>query len=227
MTKHETTYDETDPACASGAHALPPEPVPAADSLPASPATPKTPRPRKRPFKPRAPRPTKAEVAKRRHGLVAGGLPVRYRLASAQANQFRRGLELAVIERRGEVSIVDAAHISTATRFERAALVSTWIFREQHEDLDAMERIDILNKIAVASANRDKSIEKLRLPVGNGIDNDSLADFYAEKPVTPFDPVSASLRPPDKATRDVSGNTGRPIATTSASSSPSSEDETE
>src|SRR5436189_2631668 len=63
-----------------------------------------------------------------RHGLKAGKLPVDCQHVEIQCNQLRRQLEDAVIADRGEISLVDAANIQTATKWERhGALVLRWL----------------------------------------------------------------------------------------------------
>ncbi len=98
-----------------------------------------------------------------RHGLQAGQLPRDAKYIEVRLNKFRRLVEDAVIEMKGEVSIPDAAHIQTAMRWERhAALAQRWL-KQSYDELSASERLNFSREIAKASTDRDKALRGLKL----------------------------------------------------------------
>ena len=89
---------------------------------------------------------------------------------TAALNTFRRALEAAVTELRGEVGLCDAALIQTCYRYERhAQLAQRWL-RMEGESMNVTERLACSAAIAKASAERDRCLEKL------GIDKRCNAD---------------------------------------------------
>lgn len=98
-----------------------------------------------------------------RHGLKAGKLPSDAKYIEVRLNIFRRNLEAAVIESKGEVSIPDACHIQSAMRWERhAALAQRWL-NKAYDELKPADRLSFSREIARASTERDKSIRELNL----------------------------------------------------------------
>lgn len=98
-----------------------------------------------------------------RHGLKAGKLPKDAKYIETQCNILRRQLEGAVLEARGEVSLVDAASVQTALKWERhGALCLRWL-RLEGDKLKPLERMQFSREIARASTERDKSIAALGL----------------------------------------------------------------
>jgi hypothetical protein len=86
-----------------------------------------------------------------RHGLRAGKLPRGAKHIEIRLNAFRRYLEDAIIEAKGEVSIPDACHILTALRWERhACLAHRWL----NQGFDSMEPTERLKaELNVSMAN--------------------------------------------------------------------------
>ena len=110
-----------------------------------------------------------------RHGLASGQLPKGCTWVSAMLSRLRRALEEAVIASKGEVSLMDACFVSTAIRWERhAALAQRWL--RITESLTVEQQLAFSREIAIASTNRDKSIE--RLGIQNG--QDVLAALYRD-----------------------------------------------
>src|SRR5262249_36101325 len=65
-----------------------------------------------------------------RHGLAAGQLPADAKYIEYRLNDFRVRLEDAVMEARGEVTIMDAACINTCLKWERhSALALRWLVK--------------------------------------------------------------------------------------------------
>lgn len=99
-----------------------------------------------------------------RHGLRGSGLPKGCGHIRRAINVFRRAIEAAVFDDRGEISLTDAAHINTAFRWERhAQLAQRWLMF-QAETLSDADRLAYSRDVAKASTERDKSIAALRLP---------------------------------------------------------------
>lgn len=98
-----------------------------------------------------------------RHGLRAGRLPKSARYIEYQANRFRRELEAAVLAVKGEVTLVDAATIQTALKWERhGALALRWL-RTEGESLKPLDRLHFSREIARASTERDKAMACLKI----------------------------------------------------------------
>jgi hypothetical protein len=115
-----------------------------------------------------------------RHGLKAGKLPVDCAHIEHQLNALRRQLEDKVMEARGEVTMLDAANIQTAIRWERhSALALRWL-RVAADKLKPTDQLTFSREIAKASTERDKALAVL------GLDRDASEDLFAKlyaKPV--------------------------------------------
>src|SRR5207248_10751590 len=90
-------------------------------------------------------------------------------------HSFRRNLEDAVMKAKGEVSIIDAAAINSACKWERHGLLAQHWLRHAEDDADgeenkstrlsASDRLKFSEAIAKASDNRDKNLRTLGLDV--------------------------------------------------------------
>lgn len=100
-----------------------------------------------------------------RHGLQAGKLPKRLQYIEKKINAFRRKLEDAVEQAKGEVSIVDAAAINSAAKWERHGMLALNWLRKEAETLSVGDRLKFSEAIAKASDNRDKNLRLLGLDV--------------------------------------------------------------
>lgn len=100
-----------------------------------------------------------------RHGLMAGNLPAGCKYVEVRLNVFRRKLEDAVLQVKKEITMLDAALINTAVRWERhATLAHRWLTR-QWDELKPADRLNFSREISRASSERDKSIRLLELDV--------------------------------------------------------------
>ncbi len=100
-----------------------------------------------------------------RHGLRAGKLPAKCQYIEIQMNGLRRQLEDAVVDAKGEVSLLDAASIQTAIKWERhGALALRWL-RIEGDSLKLTDRLAFSREIARASTERDKALRLLDLDV--------------------------------------------------------------
>lgn len=98
-----------------------------------------------------------------RHGLKAGQLPKDAKYIENRLNAFRRMLEQAVLDGRGEVNIPDAAYIQTALRWERhACLAQRWL-NKAGDTLKPTDKLTFSREIAKASAERDKAVAMLNI----------------------------------------------------------------
>jgi hypothetical protein len=73
-------------------------------------------------------------------------------------------LEAAVMEARGEITLVDAAYVNTAFRAERhAQLAQRWLALEA-ATMTPADRLSYSREVARASQQRDVAIAALNLP---------------------------------------------------------------
>lgn len=98
-----------------------------------------------------------------RHGLFAGVLPDKCKHVEMQVNKLRRQIEDSVLKLRGEITLVDAAHIQTAIKFERHGALALTYLRRKGDELKPMELLQFSREIAMASRERDKALAALRL----------------------------------------------------------------
>ncbi len=99
-----------------------------------------------------------------RHGMRGAGLPPGCQHIQRATCHFRRQLESAVMEARGEITLVDAAFVNTAFRSERhAQLAQRWLAKEA-ENMTPSDRLNYSREVARASSDRDKAIVALNLP---------------------------------------------------------------
>lgn len=103
------------------------------------------------------------KIGNLRHGLLAGKLPPKLHFIERRLQGFRRNLEQAVIDVRGEVTVTDAAFIQTCYRHERHALLCQRWLTTELDKLKPMERLHFSREIARASGERDKALAALRL----------------------------------------------------------------
>ena len=98
-----------------------------------------------------------------RHGLKAGKLPPKCQYIEHQMNGLRRQLEKAVLEAKGAITLLDAAAIQTAMKWERhGALALRWL-RLEGDALKPSDRLAFSREIARASSERDKALKDLHL----------------------------------------------------------------
>lgn len=129
-----------------------------------------------------------------RHGLTIGAkLPAGAGYVARTTGQFRTALESAVVAAKGEITLIDAASIQSAVRWERHALLcQRWLVKEAAE-LSAGDRLAFSREIARASSERDKCLDRL------GIDRNEQSIFDALYAT----PAVADV-PPDPAPFDAS-----------------------
>ncbi len=107
-----------------------------------------------------------------RHGLKTGTLPKGAFYIRKITDELRRQLEDHVMAARGAVSMIEAATIQTAVRWERhAMLAQRWLNREV-DSMTMEQRLAFSREIARASAERDRCLRALDL------DSDSQNDLF-------------------------------------------------
>lgn len=108
-----------------------------------------------------------------RHAMRAGKLPPELAYLENRLNAFRRQLEDAVIEAKGEISIPDAATINTALKWERhGTLAQRWL-TTKYEELGPDQMLYFSREVARASTERDRAIATLKLS------RDKVTDVWA------------------------------------------------
>lgn len=109
-----------------------------------------------------------------RHGLTSGALPHGCSWIATLVRQFREGVERAVLDLRGEISLFDAACINTAARHEQHALLAQRWLRREAAELSPDQRLAFSREIGKASAERDRALRAL------GLDKRASDDPWAE-----------------------------------------------
>jgi len=102
--------------------------------------------------------------------FVLGELPKPMRRVTRYVREYRRYLEAATVELRGDIGDSDAHAIDEASTCEQTIGVSRWLLREK---LDAMSVGDVLacmREIRQAKAQRNKAVRELGLSVNGGAD---------------------------------------------------------
>lgn len=114
--------------------------------------------------------PAKGNANALRHGLRGGKLPKGCQYIENRVNALRRQVEAALIDLKGEISIVDAAAVNSILKWERHGLLAAHWLRHEAEKLSAADRLRFSEAIAKASDARDKNIKAL------GLDRDREAE---------------------------------------------------
>lgn len=138
--------------------------------------------------------PGNANAAKHGRYLTIGTMPgASY--ARKLAGAFRRALEAAVLDKHGEISLMAACSISSATRHEIRAVLLGRALRAK--DVSLADRITLLRDISAASDSRDKAVRQL------GIDRAAAASGNAWDRLKRLRVVDATAGPPAVGERDV------------------------
>lgn len=99
------------------------------------------------------------------HGLKlrCSDVPAKCNYVRIVRNQLRDVLTTVVEERKGEVSLVDACYIQSATKWEtHSQLAARWL-RLHAGDMTHQDKLAYSREVARASSERDKCVEKLGL----------------------------------------------------------------
>jgi hypothetical protein len=98
-----------------------------------------------------------------RHGLSTSKLPKGAIYIEKACHKFRLNLENAVLEARGEITLIDASAIDTATKWVRhEKLCARWL-RLKADTLSPDNLLKFSRDMAKASTERDKAIRLLKL----------------------------------------------------------------
>ena len=111
------------------------------------------------------------------HGLSGSGFPPGCEHDARIVRQFARSVRKAVVEAKGELSLVDAATVNTAYRWERhARLAAAWL-RKEFATLTLDQRLSFSREVARASTERDKALKELAIDSKSRLDPWSVLDL--------------------------------------------------
>lgn len=96
-----------------------------------------------------------------RHGLRSSKLPKTLIWAERRTNVFRQFIEAAVMEAKGEITLIDASSINTAIRWERHAILAGHYLNKELDSLTPDQRLSYSREVANASTQRDKCLRAL------------------------------------------------------------------
>jgi hypothetical protein len=100
------------------------------------------------------------------HGLTGMGWPKGSENDRRRVARFTRALQVAVLEVKGTITIIDAATIQSAARWERhARLCGRWL-RLEAEKFSPDQRLNFSREIAKASESRDRCLRLLGIDRG-------------------------------------------------------------
>ncbi len=111
--------------------------------------------------------------------LVLGSLPPQYVHAERLARQYRRQIEQAVIDQKGEVSLSDAHWIDAAAGHEAHASIMRQILRQKVETLQPGDVVRISESISRARESRNKCFDRLGLDLQSTDPWDALPRYAA------------------------------------------------
>lgn len=117
-------------------------------------------------------------------------LPKRYRRVYHDALAYRSELQSVVAETHGGVSKLQAHYIDAAVRWEIAAGVAAYVLRGFEDKLDAQGVVGVTEKIAKATAERNRWIEKLDIDSGEQQDIHSIMQSIYSAPRSPQPPAA-------------------------------------
>lgn len=98
-----------------------------------------------------------------RHGMAGGKLPKGMQYVEKRVNSLRRQVEAAIIDVKGEITLVDAANVNSILKWERHGMLAMHWLRKEADKLTPSERLKFSEAIAKASDNRDRAIRALGL----------------------------------------------------------------
>lgn len=107
--------------------------------------------------------PPKGNENATRHGMRGSKLPKGCAYIENRVNSLRRQVECALIEAKGEISIIDAAGVNSVLKWERHGLLAAHWLRKEADKLSVSDRLKFSEAIARASDARDKALRSLGL----------------------------------------------------------------
>jgi hypothetical protein len=114
-----------------------------------------------------------------------GTLPKKLVRHTRNAYKYRRGLEEAVIEVKGEVSLTDAHLIAEAVAAELHAAICRWLLRDRLSKMSTADVTTCSREILKANTARNKAFKQLGLERKLEDDLDLLyCENTADKPAT-------------------------------------------
>ncbi len=122
--------------------------------------------------------------------LTLGELPRTMRRQTAAARAYRRDLEQAVLDAKGEVNATDAHLIDEASSAEVHASVCRWLLRTRLDKMTVGDVARCSEQIVKAKASRNRAVERL------GLDRDHREDMLTAL----YGPTPAQLPAPEPTT---------------------------
>ena len=95
--------------------------------------------------------------------LTVGELPSEMIAVQREGRRYRRGLEVSVVEKKGEISVTDAHHIDTAAAATIQAGICRWLLRHRVNDMSTADIRGSTADIVKAKERRDAAVKALNL----------------------------------------------------------------
>jgi hypothetical protein len=95
--------------------------------------------------------------------LALGALPKALSRVTRYCQAYRRGLETAVVEAHGEVTLSQAHHVDAACGHEQHVQICRWLLRERIGTMSTGDIITCSRTMAQARDARNKAVEQLDL----------------------------------------------------------------
>jgi hypothetical protein len=97
--------------------------------------------------------------------LTVGELPLQLIAVRREGRAYRRALEAAVVQAKGEVSVLDAHHIDTASAATIQAGICRWLLRHKFKTMSTSDVMACSNQMTKAKAARDAAVRLLGLDI--------------------------------------------------------------
>jgi len=98
-----------------------------------------------------------------RKRLTVGELPTKMIAVKREGRAYRRMLEEAVLDCKGEISVADSHRIDSAAAATIQAGICRWLLRHRFEEMSVTEIRNCTNDILKAKQARDAEVEALGL----------------------------------------------------------------
>jgi len=95
--------------------------------------------------------------------LTLGNMPTKMRRQTDAARAYRRGLEQAVLDAKGEISVTDCHLIDAAAGAELHQAVCRWILREKLEKMSVADITKCSAEIMKSRETRNRAVKQLGL----------------------------------------------------------------
>jgi len=134
--------------------------------------------------------------------LTVGELPKQLNSVKIEGRKYRVALERATTEAHGEVDVMSAHHIDTATAGMIHCGICRWLLRERIGTMSTADILACSGQMLRAKEGRDRAVKLLKLDRDA---RDTIDALYS----TPTAPADTADTPPSTPIRDVSGSNGK------------------